>query len=218
MALAALLVLADGRMPSGGHVHSSGVETAVARGLVDGVPSLQRFLRDRLTSGGLVAASLAAAACSGWSAELLDAEADARTPVPALREASRSQGRALLRAASAAWPSPSYAAAGARPHLPVILGLAAAAGGCTPTEAAAAAAHTSVTGPASAAVRLLGLDPIAVHAVLAALAPEVDEVARTAVHAVEQGFLGRRSSPLLDILGAAHGCAADRGEVTLFAS
>jgi urease accessory protein len=37
-----------------------------------------------------------------WS--LLDAETDARTPAPAQREASRRQGRALLRAARVAWP------------------------------------------------------------------------------------------------------------------
>ena len=34
----------------------------------------------------------------------LDAEADARTPSPAQRAASRRQGRALLRAARVAWP------------------------------------------------------------------------------------------------------------------
>jgi urease accessory protein len=39
-----------------------------------------------------------------WRA--LDAEADARTASPALRLASRQQGRALLRAGRAAWPSP----------------------------------------------------------------------------------------------------------------
>ena len=37
-----------------------------------------------------------------WSE--LDAEADARTPAPAQREASRRQGRTLLRAARVAWP------------------------------------------------------------------------------------------------------------------
>jgi urease accessory protein len=36
--------------------------------------------------------------------DLLDAEADARTPSPAQRAASRRQGRALLRAARVAWP------------------------------------------------------------------------------------------------------------------
>ena len=50
----------------------------------------------------------------------LDAEADARTPAPAQREASRRQGRALLRAARVAWPE----AAG----LAGLAGLAATAG------------------------------------------------------------------------------------------
>jgi urease accessory protein len=43
-----------------------------------------------------------------WSE--LDAEADARTPSPAQREASRRQGRALLRAARVAWPDASWLA------------------------------------------------------------------------------------------------------------
>ena len=45
----------------------------------------------------------------GFWAEL-DAETDARTPSPAQREASRRQGRALLRAARVAWPDASWLA------------------------------------------------------------------------------------------------------------
>src|SRR4051812_18687768 len=218
MSPAALLMLADGRLPAGGHAHSSGVEAAIGRGLVLDVPSLQRFLHARLATAGASPAAVAAAACAGWAPELLDAEVDARTPVPALREASRSQGRALLRAAGGAWPSASYAAAGPRPHLPVVLGLAAAAAGCAPADAALAAAYASVTGSASAAVRLLGLDPLAVHAALADLAPAVDAVAVQAADEVAAGRLARAGSPLMDVLGACHAGAAARGEVALFAS
>ena len=218
MSLTALLLLADGRLPSGGHAQSNGVEAAVGAGFLGDVPSLHRFLLTRLRSSGAVTAALAAAACSGWDLTLLDAEADARIPLPALRDASRSQGRALLRVCAAAWPRAAYAAAGPRPHAPVVLGLAAAAAGCAPGDATLAAAYAAVTGPASAAVRLLGLDPLAVHAMLAHLAPETDRVAASAAQQVADGLLCRWSSPLLDILGAAHAGAADRGEVTLFAS
>lgn len=218
MSLAALLLLADGRLPAGGHAHSGGAETAVERRIVHDVASLQGFLRHRLHTAGLVAAGLAAAACAGWDLQRLDAEADARTAVPGLREASRAQGRALLRAVSPAWPAASYAAAGPRPHQPVVLGLAAAAAGCSPSEAAVAAAYAAVTGPASAAVRLLGLDPLAVHTVLARLADDIDEVASRAVSAVAARRIPAAASPLLDILGATHAGAATQGQVTLFAS
>jgi urease accessory protein len=52
----------------------------------------------------------------------------------------------------------------------VVLGVAAAAAGCSPGEAAQVAAYLNVTGPASAAVRLLALDPIEVSAAIARLA------------------------------------------------
>src|SRR6202011_3426328 len=86
----------------------------------------------------------------GFWAEL-DAEADARTPSPAQRAASRRQGRALLRAARIAWPDDlglaalaGFGAAAAHanaeyrggPHHAIVLGAAAAAAGCDPGEAA----------------------------------------------------------------------------------
>ena len=107
----------------------------------------------------------------------LDAEADARTPSPALRAASRQQGRGLVRVGRRAWPSPQWDALPDRPHHPIALGVAAAAGGLTPRDAASAAAYLSISGPATAAQRLLALDPLTVAAVTARLAPEVDAVA-----------------------------------------
>jgi urease accessory protein len=181
----------------------------VRRGAVTGAGDLARFLRGRLATAGLVTAALAAAACElaatdgGGSAgreagapptvdaasgiELwwrLDAEADARTASPAQREAARTQGRLLLRTARRMWPSAALDALARAvpegPHHPVALGAAAASAGCTPRQAALAAAYTSVTGPATAAVRLLGLDPVTVHRLLADLAPAFDDTARAA--------------------------------------
>ena len=60
--VASLLALADQRTPSGGHVHSGGVEEAVRSRLVSDGPTLRAFLRRRLASVGLVTAGLAAAA------------------------------------------------------------------------------------------------------------------------------------------------------------
>ncbi|MEU8265743.1 hypothetical protein AB0B89_01145, partial [Sphaerisporangium sp. NPDC049002] len=60
---AALLLLADSRLPAGGHGHSGGAEEAVRIGAITGPEDLARFLRGRLATTGLVAAALAAAAC-----------------------------------------------------------------------------------------------------------------------------------------------------------
>jgi urease accessory protein len=61
----ALLLLADGRFPAGGHAHSGGAEAAVADGRIRDVATLAEFCRGRLHSTGLGAAAQAAAAAAG---------------------------------------------------------------------------------------------------------------------------------------------------------
>jgi urease accessory protein len=213
---AALLALADQRLPGGGHVHSGGVEQAVADGLVDDAASLRAFLARRLASAGLVAAGLAAAACrAGSAADLagLDLEADARTPSPAQRAASRSQGRGLLRLARAAWAAPAPALAwsdlGARPHHPLALGCAGTAAGVEPEGVALVAAYLAVTAPATAAQRLLALDPVTVAAITLHLGDAIEAVAAAAVDGLPDD-----SDPLLDLLAERHAAREER----LFAS
>ncbi|SFD67036.1 urease accessory protein UreF [Streptomyces aidingensis] len=223
-AAAALLVLADGRFPAGGHAHSGGAEAAVRAGRITGPDSLEDFCRGRLHTAGLVAAALAAAACAGLDPVELDAAADVRTPSPALRATARRLGRQLMRAARAVWPAPELAAlAAARPrgaHQPVVLGAAARAAGLTPHDAALAAGYETVSGPATAVVRLLGLDPFRATAVLARLGGELDEVAGRAVAAAGRaatggtGELPAASAPLLEITAEAHAAWPTR----LFAS
>jgi urease accessory protein len=202
---AALLLLADGRSPTGAYLHSGGVEAAVAGGFVRDDADLFAFLQGRLHTVGRVAAGLAAAAADpGADLAALDAEADARTPSPAARDASRAQGRALLRMVRAAWPQAREAGLGPRPHAALVLGVATAAAGGGPVDAAALAAGGAVTGPASAAVRLLGLDPLTVTGLLAALAPAVDAVASAAARDAAASRLPDDSAPQLDVLAEAH--------------
>ncbi|MFE3675541.1 urease accessory protein UreF, partial [Streptomyces griseus] len=177
MSRAALLVLADGRFPAGGHAHSGGAEPAVADGRVRDADSLADFCRGRLHTAGLTAAALAAAAAHGLDPLALDEAADARTPSPALRATARKLGRQMMRAARATWPGPELdALARARPrgaHQPVVLGLTARSAGLGPEDAAHCVAYETVSGPATAVVRLLSLDPFHATAVLARLAPDV---------------------------------------------
>ncbi|WP_239675388.1 urease accessory protein UreF [Natronosporangium hydrolyticum] len=212
--LTTLLVLADSRLPAGGHAHSGGLEPAVAAGRVTDLPSLAGFLRGRLATAGRIQAAFAAAGCAHpGRATALNRGLDARTPSPAQRRASYAQGRALLRAGRALYPGlttpPPH-------HHPVAVGLVAAAAGLPPGQAAAIAAYGAVSGPASAAVRLLGLDPYGVHGLLAALAPECDAVAAEAAADADAPVadLPAGSAPLLDLSAELH---AD-WEVRLFAS
>ncbi|MYS52351.1 urease accessory protein UreF, partial [Streptomyces sp. SID6013] len=82
MSRAALLVLADGRFPAGGHAHSGGAEAAVRAGRVTDAASLEAFCRGRLHTSGVVAACVAAAAALGADPGDLDRAVDARTPSP----------------------------------------------------------------------------------------------------------------------------------------
>ncbi|MEU4348861.1 urease accessory UreF family protein [Streptomyces sp. NPDC023838] len=224
MTRAALLVLADGRFPAGGHAHSGGVEPAVKAGRVHDAASLAEFCRGRLHTAGLVSAALAAAAALGLDPLALDEAADARTPSPALRATARKLGRQMMRAARAAWPSPELdRLAAARPrgaHQPVVLGLAARAAGLGAEDAAYCVVYEAVSGPATAAVRLLSLDPFDATGVLARLGPELDGVAaaaaRAAVVASGEGLdaLPAASGPLLDVMAEAHAAWS----VRLFAS
>ncbi|MEU0767564.1 urease accessory protein UreF [Streptomyces albogriseolus] len=224
MSRTALLVLADGRFPAGGHAHSGGAEAAVHAGAISGAASLEDFCRGRLHTTGRVSAALAASAALGVDPAALDAAADARTPSPALRAAARKLGRQLLRAARATWPCPELEALARRfpkgAHQPVVLGAAARAAGLGPEDAAHCALYESVGGPATATVRLLGLDPFDATAVLARLAPEADRVAETAVRAAHRvaaegvDALPAASAPLLELFAEAHAVRAGR----LFAS
>ena len=97
---------------------------------------------------------------------------------------SRTQGRSLLRAASTAWPSPAYATLIGRPHHAIALGVVVRVAGGVQAEAALLAAYNAVTGPATAAVRLLGLNPLAVNAMLARLATHIEATAEESTTAV----------------------------------
>jgi urease accessory protein len=214
---AALLTLADSRLPAGGHTHSGGVEQAIAAGVVTDPGSLATFLCRRLATSGAVAAGLAAASCAAAGnadrLSVLDDEADARTPSPALRVASRQQGRGLVRVGRRAWPSPAWDALPALPHHPIALGVTAAAGGLAPRDAAQAAAYLAVSGPATAAQRLLAMDPITVAALTARLAPDIDAVAAAAAAVATSSpsdSLPAVTDPLLDLLAEVHAARKDR--------
>jgi urease accessory protein len=218
MSATVLLLLADGRFPGGGHAHSGGLEPAVADGSVHDLASLESFLAGRLVTTGEVEAWLAAAACAGADPLALDAEADARCPSAALRQASRRLGRGLRRAASASWPS--LAAGPAAEHLAVVQGLVARAAGLSASDAARLPGAALLAGAASAIARLLPLDTAEAMAVATRLSPLADRVAeagaRFAKLALYQGPAA--SAPLLELRAEDHAAWPERGKVRLFAS
>jgi len=232
---ALLLLLLDSRAPAGAHHHSGGMEAAVATGLVTDLTGLEGFCRAKLRTSARVGAAFAAAASRLQSLDpertglgalqerwgLLDAEFEVRTPSEAARAASRQLGGGLLRLLRSALPkadlvTPWTRCRGPAPHHPLVLGAGVALAGGAPELAARAAALAACAGPASAAVRLLSLDPFAVQAMLARLAPGIDECAATAAQCAAQlpPSLPADGAPALDLLADYHLTT----EVRLFAS
>lgn len=217
-----LLLLADGRLPAGGHAHSAGLEAAVGDGRVRDLATLEDFTRGRLWSQGLVDAALASATVvavtgpgigdGGVAVALarLDAEADARLAPPSLRAASRRLGRQLVRVADRCWPAAVLAEAVAvHPdgiHQAVATGVVGVAAGLDALAVAALVAHHAVATPTQAAVKLLGLDPFAVVALAVRLADEAGAVADRAVAAASGPVedLPALTSPLVEIAAAEH--------------
>ena len=232
---ALLLLLLDSRAPAGAHHHSGGMEAAAATGLVTDLTGLEDFCRAKLRTSARVGAAFAAAASRLQSSDpeqtglgalqerwaLLDAEFEARTPSEAARAASRQLGGGLLRLLRSALPeadlvTPWVRCRGPAPHHPLVLGAGVALAGGAPGLAARAAALAACAAPASAAVRLLSLDPVAVQAMLARLAPGIDECAAAAAQCAAQPppSLPAGGAPALDLLADYHLTT----EVRLFAS
>lgn len=218
----AMLLLADARFPSGSHAHSGGLEAAVDNGRVVDLGTLEQFLIGRLRTAGLVDAALAAAvvvrrADPPWRS--LEVEAASRIASPALRRTSRQLGRQLIRSARVIWPSAildelSRFGGAAGPFHPIALGAVGVAAGIDVGAVALLAAHHAVAAPASAAVRLLGLDPVAVTALLARIGTErVAETARRAATGPLEALPGM-SSTLIELEAEEHAAK----EVRLFAS
>jgi len=190
MTRAALAMLTDGRFPSGAHAYSAGIEVAVARREVVDLGDLERFLLGRAWTGGVVDASFAAWIAARRDSTVpwgrVDREMSARLASAAQRAASRRLGRQLARVAARVWPSAWLAALAATPggpHHAVTLGATAASAGLDVEEAAFVAVLGALTGPANAALRLLGLDPVGLQALLAGLAGVIESVVVEAVAA-----------------------------------
>ncbi len=185
---AALMMLVDGRFPAGGHTNSAGVEAAVRVGDIRDEPSLRRYLTGRLATTGIVDAAFSAHTAGlapPFDEQLiaLGLEYSARVPSPNLRDVSTRFGRQMLRAGAQVWSSPLLdAVASGQPgvHQPLILGAIAQAAGGTPNDAALLSLHHLAAAVTSAAIRLLGLDPMSVAAMQAEMSEQIDACANDA--------------------------------------
>ncbi len=210
----ALMLLADGRFPSGGHTHSNGYEPVDRMVGLDNPDAIGDFVVNRLlTSGRSDAAMIAvivrrlASLPVDW--DRIDAEVEARLPSPALRDRSRALGRQWLRAGRRLWTDGDTAMPTSGPdgpHEVVAFAAVAHAAGLDPRRAALVHLHHLVSGITTAAVRLRGLDPYALQAVQLRALETVERLADEAAAADEVPLadLPAVSGPLFELLAEDH--------------
>jgi urease accessory protein len=184
-----LLLLTDGRFPSGSYAHSGGLEARVRAGL--DLADLPAFLSERLTTVTAPECALAVAAARAARDEdlptrlALDAEAEARCPNAPLRTAMRRLGSQLLRSGETVWPAAStigaYRAASDSTPRPVAFGVVAAATGLNDHECASAYLYEEAAMVVAAAIRLLPIDAADALRCLTDCQPSLGGIANDAV-------------------------------------
>jgi urease accessory protein len=161
------LLLADARLPSGGHAFSAGVEPALQGGLER--QAVGAFLRARARTTTLVDAGTAVVArragLTGTSYAPIERAWAARTPSRAARTASSDLGRGLHRLAQRLWPhSPAIGALtsgdAASPPRPIVLGAIAAHAGLDAETLVRVAVYDDMAGGVAALLKLEPGDPV----------------------------------------------------------
>jgi urease accessory protein len=208
-----LMLLADARLPVAGHTQSGGLEPAVRDGLVD-VPG---FLRTRLATVTRVEAATAVVAShhlrQGLGLGAVEEAWAARTPSAAMRCTSRAQGKALLRLAVRIWPdSPTVRAVEGvdTPSRALVLGAVASTAGLGARSLARLVGYDDVQTVASAALKLLPLDPADVACWVHEALPVIEALADDVAGCVEPDRIPAAGAPRLEAWAEAHALTTRR--------
>jgi urease accessory protein len=122
-----------------------------------------------------------------------------------LREAARRLGAQLLRSAATVWPGDpiaAYRVASCLTPRPIALGVVAAAGAIADEDVALLALYDDAATVASAALKLLPLDPAVTARWLAELAPKLAVAARAV--AADRGPLPAPAAGALELSAPIH--------------
>ena len=207
-----LMLLADARLPTGGHTQSAGLEPAVHAGLADDGRRLREvvdYARDRLRTVARVDAGTAvvARAMARAGENPLHAEPHwaARTPSAVLRAASRRQGRGYLRLASRVWPSVlDHLPADAEIPRPVVLGVVAAVTGLSAEQTALLAGYDDAQTVVAASLKLLPVDPGEAAGWVVSLHSDMARMAEDLAGLSEPDRIPASGAPLIDAFAELH--------------
>ncbi|WP_110183438.1 urease accessory protein UreF [Nocardioides solisilvae] len=201
------LLLADARLPVGGHTQSGGLEPALQRGLSpDGLPG---YCRTRLATVARTEAATAVvtayAARHGGDLDLVHAHWAARTPSDAQRSTAYELGRALLRLGRRVWPEDPLLAGWSLPTArPLVLGAVAAAAGLAAADLARVTGYDDVQTVLAAGLKLAPADPLQAVVWTRQLLPAVDALV-DAVHGLtDPADIPSGSAPQIEEWAQAH--------------
>lgn len=208
-------LLADARLPVAGHTQSGSLEPALAAGLrADQIPD---YLRLRLRAVTKVEAATAVVALahqrSGRALEPVLEAWQARTPSPAMRATSRTQGKALLRLVTRLWPdAPAVDAVRALsdPPRPIVLAAAADAGALAPVALACLVGYDDVQTVVSAALKLTPMDPLVAAGWVHDALPHVDVLAAAVATLTTPDRIPAAGVPQIEGWAEAHAVAQRR--------
>ncbi len=183
------MLLADARLPSGGHAHSAGVEPALRAGL--DLADLPALLHARAATTSIVDAGAAVVArhlaltAPAKALRTVEEAWAARTVAPSHRDAGQLLGRGLLRLAQRLWPDSAVLAHlqiwEAPPCRAVVLGAIAAEAGMDPLDLTRVVVYDDASSAAAAVLKLEPRDPASVTIWVADTCAQIDEHLRSLV-------------------------------------
>jgi urease accessory protein len=197
------LLLADGRLPSGAHTQSAGVEPALLGGM--DLAQLPDYLLARLETVTETEAATAVVARFAWTLsspapvtalQAIDWAWRVRTLSDAQRSASDQLGRSYLRLSRAVWDL-----SGLSDRLwcrPVVVGVTAAAAGLDAPQTARLVAYDDVQTVIAAALKLRPFDPATGVAWAAAAAPAVERLVERVAASTTASDIPARAAPQLE--------------------
>ncbi|MET0998280.1 MAG: urease accessory UreF family protein [Marmoricola sp.] len=206
------MMLADGRLPTGGHTQSSGLEPAVRAGLGDEGRRLEdvvRYARDRMRTVVRVEAGTAVVArhlaLTGADPLAVESHWAARTPSQALRAASRRQGRAYVRLAGRVWPAVlDHLAPDAGVPRPVVVGVVAAVSGMDAHQTARLVAYDDAQTVVAASLKLLPVDPVDASVWLHVLHTDIEHTVAVVAPVTCPSEIPAGGAPLVDHFAEQH--------------
>lgn len=204
------LLLADGRLPTGAHTQSGGVEPALLAGMA--LHEVPDYLTVRLRTVTELEAAVSVVARHRWLTTERDgraaavAEVDAawraRTVSDALREAADLLGRSYARMAGALWsldlPEDRVCCRA------VVVGATAAAAGLAAADTARLVAFEDVQTVVAAALKIRPFDPALALRWAAAAGAEVERLVARVSGLRSADELPAHSAPLIEAWGQAH--------------